>query len=155
MIKFDPDLVKLFEDIDRSNVRIWALTNAYKLHAQRVLRILGIEHLIDGLFYCDYQAKELICKPEPEYYHRAMQQAGITDPSKCYFIDDSLKNVTAAYALGWSHCVHFCEKGHEVVHGGRVMKISGEVSNGTAGPIQGITDLQQLRELWPEIFKSQ
>ena len=30
MIKFDPELVKLFEDIDRTKARVWALTNAYK-----------------------------------------------------------------------------------------------------------------------------
>lgn len=30
MIKFDPELVRLFEDIDRTKARVWALTNAYK-----------------------------------------------------------------------------------------------------------------------------
>ena len=30
MIKSDPKLVKLFEDIDRTKARVWALTNAYK-----------------------------------------------------------------------------------------------------------------------------
>lgn len=30
MIAFDPKLRKLFEDIDRTKVRVWALTNAFK-----------------------------------------------------------------------------------------------------------------------------
>jgi len=30
MIAYDPKLRKLFEDIDRSRVRVWALTNAYR-----------------------------------------------------------------------------------------------------------------------------
>lgn len=30
MISFNPDLRKLFEDIDRSKARVWALTNAYR-----------------------------------------------------------------------------------------------------------------------------
>lgn len=30
MISYDPALRKLFEDIDRSKARVWALTNAYK-----------------------------------------------------------------------------------------------------------------------------
>ncbi len=30
MIKPDPSLRKLFEDIDRSKARVWALTNAYR-----------------------------------------------------------------------------------------------------------------------------
>ncbi|KAF8351376.1 Haloacid dehalogenase-like hydrolase-domain-containing protein, partial [Amanita rubescens] len=114
MIKFDPELVKLFEDIDRTKARVWALTNAYKPHAQRVLRILQLENLIDGLVYCDYEIKDFACKPEPEYYELAMQQAGVTDPSKCYFVDDSIRNVVAARSQGWGHCVHFYEKGLEV-----------------------------------------
>ncbi|KAM6495806.1 pyrimidine 5-nucleotidase [Amanita muscaria] len=153
MIKFDPNLVKLFEDIDRNKARVWALTNAYKPHAERVLRILGLERLIDGLFYCDYQVKDFACKPEPEYYQQAMQRAGVSDPSKCYFVDDSLKNVMGAHALGWSHCVHFCEKGHEMMEGGKLKTL---VSNGSAtatNAIDEISDLQQLREVWPEIFK--
>jgi pyrimidine and pyridine-specific 5'-nucleotidase len=30
LIKPDPRLRKLFQDLDRSKVRVWALTNAYK-----------------------------------------------------------------------------------------------------------------------------
>lgn len=30
MIKYSPELRKLFEDIDRTKYRVWALTNAYK-----------------------------------------------------------------------------------------------------------------------------
>lgn len=85
MISYDPELRKLFEDIDKSKVRIWGLTNAYRLvclivvldetglyisrqHAERVLRILKLDDLFDGLVYCDYNMKDFVCKPEPEYY---------------------------------------------------------------------------------------
>lgn len=37
-------------------------------HAERVLRILKLDGLIDGLFYCDYQLPDFSCKPEAEYY---------------------------------------------------------------------------------------
>jgi pyrimidine and pyridine-specific 5'-nucleotidase len=67
MIKPDPSIRKLFEDIDRTKVwttalfpagahnlvaqtRVWALTNAYKSHASRVLKILDVEDLIEGDF---------------------------------------------------------------------------------------------------------
>ncbi|KAI5893475.1 pyrimidine 5-nucleotidase [Schizophyllum commune H4-8] len=129
IIKPDPALRKLFEDIDRSKVRVWALTNAYKPHAERVLRLLNLEDQIDGLVYCDYANREFSCKPEPEYYHQALAKAGITDPSKCYFVDDSLKNLKAAHALGWGHLT---EEGIDIV-----------------------SNLQQLRTVWPEIFKEQ
>jgi len=31
MISYDEGVRKLFEDIDRSRVRVWALTNAYRI----------------------------------------------------------------------------------------------------------------------------
>ncbi|KAF8639633.1 hypothetical protein AX17_000898 [Amanita inopinata Kibby_2008] len=154
MIKFDPKLVKLFEDIDRTKAHVWALTNAYKPHAQRVLRILRIEHLIDGLFYCDYRMKDFLCKPEPEFYKLAMQQAGITDPSKCYFVDDNIGNVKAAHAQGWGNCVHFCERGLESVEGGKKQQISSRLDNGwSEGVLREVDDLEELRVLWREVFK--
>lgn len=87
MISFNPSLHKLFEDIDRTKVRVWALTNAYRpvrtklditsfiiqllpKHAERVLRILNLRDLIDGLVFCDYAEPNFSCKPEPEYYNQ-------------------------------------------------------------------------------------
>ncbi|KAI5833857.1 pyrimidine 5-nucleotidase [Schizophyllum commune Tattone D] len=154
IIKPDPALRKLFEDIDRSKVRVWALTNAYKPHAERVLRLLNLEDQIDGLVYCDYANREFSCKPEPEYYHQALQKAGITDPSKCYFVDDSLKNLKAAHALGWGHLAHFCEHDLEVVEGGLVKRLPKyEAGSKTEEGIDIVSNLQQLRTVWPEIFK--
>jgi pyrimidine and pyridine-specific 5'-nucleotidase len=86
MISYNHQVRKLFEDIDRSRVRVWALTNAYRVvsfsvsnaiinssiviiqHAERVLRILKLTDLIDGLVFCDYSLKDFSCKPEPEFY---------------------------------------------------------------------------------------
>jgi pyrimidine and pyridine-specific 5'-nucleotidase len=86
MINPDPILRKLFEDIDRTKVRVWALTNAYRTvsvelfgpitsllnlstqHAFRVLRILGVDDLIEGVIYCDYADPMFSCKPEPQFY---------------------------------------------------------------------------------------
>ncbi|KAF5333526.1 hypothetical protein D9611_002441 [Ephemerocybe angulata] len=153
MISFKPELRKLFEDIDRTKVRVWGLTNAYKPHAQRVLRILKLDDLVEGIVYCDYTVKDFVCKPEPEYYHMAMKKAGLADPSKCYFVDDNRGNVDAARALGWAHCVHFCEKGLEGVEGGKVKEIDNERSpNAPDNDIVDIADLEQLRVVWPEIF---
>lgn len=86
MISYNHQVRKLFEDIDRSRVRVWALTNAYRVvsfsvsratitlgiviiqHAERVLRILKLTDLIDGLVFCDYSLKDFSCKPEPKFY---------------------------------------------------------------------------------------
>ena len=85
---------------------------------------------------------------------QAMKIAGVTDPSKCYFIDDSLTNVKAARALGWGHCVHFCERGLLHVEGGKP-KYIGSDSQDSLGEddITAIAKLDELRAVWPEIFK--
>jgi pyrimidine and pyridine-specific 5'-nucleotidase len=96
-------------------------------HAERVLRILNLEDQIDGLIFCDYQQPNFACKPDAQYYHegetalllscnptnfiKALVKAQVTDPTKCYFVDDNRINVDAARALGWGHVVHFCEAG--------------------------------------------
>lgn len=83
-----------------------------------------------------------------------MKQANVSDPSKCYFVDDNRTNVDAARALGWGHCVHFCEKGLEAMEGGRIKEIDdarepGAVDNG----VVDVTTLEELRQVWPEIFQ--
>ncbi|KAF8165262.1 Haloacid dehalogenase-like hydrolase-domain-containing protein [Crassisporium funariophilum] len=154
MISYDPSLRKLFEDIDRTKVRVWALTNAYRPHAERVLRILKLDDQVDGLVYCDYSIKDFVCKPEPEFYQMAMKQANLSDPSKCYFIDDNRKNVDAARDQGWARCVHFCEKGLEAMEGGRIKEIDDERESGAGdNDVVSVTTMEDLRKVWPEIFK--
>lgn len=81
--------------------------------------------------------------------------AGITDPSKCLFVDDSITNVRAAHELGWGRCVHFCERGLRSVEGGRVKEIgSDSPAESDDSGIQVISRLEELRTLWPDIFKS-
>ncbi|KAG5648982.1 hypothetical protein DXG03_000331 [Asterophora parasitica] len=156
MIKYDPAQRKLFEDIDRSKVRVWGLTNAYRPHAERVLRILKLDDLIDGLVYCDYQVKNFSCKPEPEFYQDAMKKAKLSDPSKCYFIDDNRGNIDGARAQGWARCVHFCEQGLEAMEGGRTKQIDNERAPGAKvdDEVKIVTTLEELRGVWPEIFKA-
>jgi len=155
MLKPDAKLRKLLEDIDRSKARVWALTNAYRTHAQRVLRVLGVEDLIEGVVYCDYSIPNFSCKPEAEYYTAALAKAAITDLSKCYFVDDSRTNVVAARKLGWGRCVHFCERGLVAVEGGKAKEIGKDVAGSAdGGGIIVISNLEELRDVWADIFKS-
>lgn len=82
-----------------------------------------------------------------------MKTAGITDPSKCFFIDDSRGNVEAAWRLGWGRCVHFCERGMEVVEGGKLKEIV--ISPELPGEIKVVTHLEELRTVWADVFKSE
>jgi len=148
MIKPDPSVRKLFQDIDRSKARIWALTNAYETHAARVLKILGVDDLVDGLVFCDYSDRNFSCKPEREYYDQALRKAGVADPSKCYFIDDSRINVDAAKDLGWGHCIHFCEQGLTATEGG-IVKTIGHNEDLRDDVVATLSD---LRKVWSELF---
>ncbi len=85
-----------------------------------------------------------------------MKEAGVADPSKCYFVDDNRGNIDGAIAQGWGKCVHFCEKGLEAMEGGVTKQIGDEPldpSHPNGDNIVEISRLDQLRDVWPEIFK--
>ncbi|KAJ7129564.1 pyrimidine 5-nucleotidase [Mycena epipterygia] len=158
LISPNPALRKLLQDIDRSKANVWALTNAYRPHAERVLRILNLDDQIDGLIYCDYQQPNFVCKPDAQYYHEALEKAQVSDPSNCYFVDDNRVNVDAARALGWGHVAHFCETAYEFqglvhVEGGKVKEIESERQDKEQNGVEVITDLEELRKIWAEVFK--
>ncbi|KAF0325831.1 pyrimidine 5'-nucleotidase [Colletotrichum asianum] len=86
ILKPDMQLRKLLEDVDTSKVRLWLLTNAYVTHAKRVIRILGVEDLFEGLTYCDYSQVPFICKPNKNMFLKAMKEAGVESVQDCYFV---------------------------------------------------------------------
>lgn len=86
ILKPNPALRKLLKDIDRSKVKLWLLTNAYVNHAKRVVKLLQVEDLFDGVTYCDYGQLPLICKPNQAMYERAEKEAGATPGQKSYFV---------------------------------------------------------------------
>ena len=82
----DPQLRRLLEDIDRSQVRLWLFTNAYITHGMRVVRLLEVEDLFEGITYCDYGQEVMICKPRPAMYEKAETEAGAPSSQDCYFV---------------------------------------------------------------------
>ncbi|KAJ5720548.1 uncharacterized protein N7483_008482 [Penicillium malachiteum] len=135
----NPKLRELLEALDTSKVKPWLLTNAYVNHAKRVVQLLGIEDLFEGVTFCDYAQLPLICKPSQDMYAKAEKEAGAPSTESCYFIDDSYLNCKHAEARGWS-VVHLVEPGVETP---RVPASKYSVSN-----------LEELRGLFPEVFKS-
>lgn len=81
--------------------RRWIFTNAGIHHAERVLGLLGIRHLFEGVIHCDYGEAQFPAKPERLAFERAMKWAGVCVPELCYFIDDSSNNIRVAHELGW------------------------------------------------------
>lgn len=82
----DAQLRQLLQDFDKSKVRLWLLTNAYITHAKRVVKLLGVDDLFEGLTFCEYDAEKIICKPYKEMYEKAQKEAGVSSPEDCYFV---------------------------------------------------------------------
>ncbi|KAI9009880.1 Haloacid dehalogenase-like hydrolase-domain-containing protein [Gaertneriomyces semiglobifer] len=134
-LKPDPELRKMLQSI--RGVRKWAFTNAFKVHANRVLSLLQVDDQFEGLTYCNYRLPDFTSKPDPAYYHQAMKDAGVTDHRRCYLVDDAAKNIDAAKKLGWT-TVHVTENPEaEPKHGDF--------------QIRNVKELPTvLPELWPE-----
>jgi pyrimidine and pyridine-specific 5'-nucleotidase len=142
VLKPDPALRQLLLDIDRENVKLWLLTNAYVTHGKRVVKLLGVDDLFEGITFCDYGVKDVsqfIAKPARAMYERAMKEAGASETTACYFVDDSYINAKGAQEFGWS-TVHLVEPGEKVPE----QQASKYVAR----------DLEELRAIFPELFKT-
>ena len=137
VIKPDPQLRKLLDDMDRTKVKMWLFTNAHVTHARRVVKLLGVEDCFEGITYCDYAAEVLLAKPHKEMFDKAEKEAGAKSREECYFVDDSGLN-----------CRHANERGWTVVH-----KLEEEDSapDNKAGKYQ-IRQLEELRSIFPHFF---
>ncbi|KAG0741257.1 hypothetical protein G6F23_007707 [Rhizopus arrhizus] len=113
LIKKDEALMHILKGLQ---CKKWVFTNAYKPHAVRCLRLLGIENEFEGLTYTNYAIPDFNCKPEPESFLRAMRDAGVQDPSQCYLIDDSALNIDAAQKFGWT-TIHLADDASKSNHG--------------------------------------
>lgn len=119
--------------------KLWLFTNAYKTHALRVIRLLGLGDLFDGLTYCDYnQLDTLICKPDVKAFERAKVQSGLANYKDAWFIDDSGSNIAMGLELGMQRCIHVVEIKESKMH--EILGQSPEDSQ----VIQFITDLPDI-----------
>ena len=93
----DLELRKMLSSLPQQK---WIFTNADTNHANRVLRVLGLEGCFAGII--DVRALDFLCKPEKEAYLHALDLAGTTDPAKCVLFEDSIRNLTPAHDLGFT-----------------------------------------------------
>lgn len=98
-ISKDPELRKVLEPLMASKPT-WVFTASAREHAARCLEAIGIDDLPwKGII--DTRDCDLETKHNPSSFKAAMKIAGVDDPSRCLFADDSKKNVVAAKKLGW------------------------------------------------------
>ncbi|EJS43833.1 sdt1p [Saccharomyces arboricola H-6] len=121
--------------------KLWLFTNAYKNHAIRCVRLLGVADLFDGLTYCDYSRTDtLVCKPHIKAFEKAMKESGLTNYENSWFIDDSGKNIETGIKLGMKKCIHLVED--EV----------NEVLGQTPEDAIVLKDILELPNVVPELF---
>ncbi|OKL58004.1 hypothetical protein UA08_06690 [Talaromyces atroroseus] len=86
ILKPDAKLREFLEDLDTTKVKPWLLTNAYVNHGKRVVKLLGVDDLFEGITYCDYGQPVLICKPNEKMWEKAEREAGVKSIDDCYFV---------------------------------------------------------------------
>ncbi|VUC30799.1 unnamed protein product [Clonostachys rosea] len=139
LLKPDPKLRQLLQDIDRSKVRLWLFSNADDVYVKRVVRHLEIDDFFEGISFCDYGRVPLLHKPKREKFQEAMQDAGIESTADCYFVDDSYLNCRGAQDFGWT-AMHIIHEGFPTP--------SSQASQ------HQIKSLEELRTLFPQWFKN-
>ena len=77
----------------------YIFTASVREHAERCLKSLGIEDLFVDIIDC--KTCDLETKHSRHAFKKAMAVASVTDPSKCLFFDDSLRNISTARDIGW------------------------------------------------------
>lgn len=154
----DPQLRRLLEDIDTAKIKLWLFTNAHITHGRRVVKLLGVEDLFEGITYCDYTQKTMLCKPRKEMYDKAEAEAGSSSAEDCYFvgkhyIEISFGHGTADIPLADdSHlnCLHAQARGWTTVH---LLDTDDPEPEVKAAKYQ-IRGLQELRHIFPQFFKT-
>ena len=77
--------------------------------------------------------RQVVCKPQARAFELALEQCGLKDPTQVLFLDDSIRNIQSAHALG------MCT-----------------VLVGQTGPFDGadyvVPTLHDLRNVWPELL---
>lgn len=77
----------------------YIFTASVREHAERCLRQIGIQDLFVDIIDC--KACDLETKHSPHSFRRAMAFAGVENPEQCLLLDDNVKNIQAAYHVGW------------------------------------------------------
>uniref|UniRef100_A0A8H7NBB6 Pyrimidine 5'-nucleotidase n=1 Tax=Bionectria ochroleuca TaxID=29856 RepID=A0A8H7NBB6_BIOOC len=139
LLKPDPKLRQLLQDIDRSKVRLWLFSNADDVYVKRVVRHLEIDDCFEGLSYCDYARVPLLHKPKRKKFQEAMKDAGIESITDCYFVDDSYLNCRGAQDFGWT-AMHLIQDGFPTPP--------------SRASQHQIKSLEELRVIFPQWFKN-
>ncbi len=94
-IRPNPGLRKAIESIP---ARKFIFTNADANHARRVIEVVGLEGLFDGII--DVHAIAPYCKPMRESFELALEKAGSPAANTCVLLDDQSRITRAGRMAG-------------------------------------------------------
>jgi len=94
-IQPNPELRAAIEAIQ---ARKYIFTNADSNHARRVMEVVGLQGLFNGII--DVHAIAPYCKPMPGAFKLALEKADNPDPRACVLLDDQGRITRAARLLG-------------------------------------------------------
>lgn len=104
-VKLRESSIPLIEKLKAQGHKVYYLSNYFSYLIHSAPEALEFVPLTDGgIFSCF----ENITKPDPEIYLRLCRKYSL-EPSQCVFIDDTVKNVEAARALGMKG-IHFTQQ---------------------------------------------
>ena len=93
----EPNVRSLFESLPQPK---WVFTNSDAAHAGRVLKVLDLRDCFQGVI--DIHQLDFACKPEKVAYLRALEVAEQEDPHRCLLVEDAIRNLMPAHALGFT-----------------------------------------------------
>lgn len=135
-LKPDPALRQIIHSLPQ---RKWIFTNSDHNHATRVLAALDLAGCFDGII--SLESLDYECKPHPTVYQAALTLAGASDPHRVLYLDDSLRNLAPAKALGF-YTVHVGPK--DLLH---------SENNSDFSPDLSILRPHDLAQAMPELWQ--
>lgn len=137
LLQRDEELREMLMMIDPSLPK-YIFTASVGHHAERCLQALGIEDLFDGIIdckKCDFESKH-----SEHSFRVAMEVAGVDNPEKCLFLDDSLTNIRSARLIGWRSVLV-----------GRVGRDCGSPISSEHAELE-VDRIHDMRKVLPELF---
>jgi len=98
LLSRDTKLREILEKMDPA-IPKYIFTASVADHARRCLRALGIEDIFVDIIdckRCDFESKH-----SEHSFRVAMEVAGVSNPERCLFLDDSLTNIRSGRQMGW------------------------------------------------------
>lgn len=92
-----PNLLNMLEDLKSSSLRLGMITNGKGQFQMDNIRALGIESYFDTILVSEWEG---VKKPQPEIFHRALQQLNVSAHESVYVGDHPENDVKGAMNIG-------------------------------------------------------